>query len=1066
MHVKENTALTSNGDVEIKEKIVEDSSITATSAISQTSTVISTSSSVTSITADGSQTDNVTDSAASIVQSVTNCASSSPSVTDSTISQSVTGCASLYPSVTDSLTVRQSVTGCASLSPSVTDSTISQSETGCASLSPSVTDSTISQSVTGCASLSPSVTDSLTISQSVTDSVSLTHDGGECVSPIPSESQCVSVSPSLVQRALESDGLGQNVSPAAVASTQVVIDTVRSRQGSSRPLILTHRITEVGCVSARDCSSSNHSAAAERGNSLVPPLLDSSSVDANNASDSAVETDDSYQDDMVIDAKDIKQEVDSEGEDTVDGNVIQRLREIDLKLELDSNSNSSCSLTNFKSGLWESDASMRERLFNSLSQSFPGSALSRVLHSMDTMPLDSDDEDLVTPSADRLSSSCFGSISTDKGDDEDLTPLEWLQDTDLLKNINADPNTINEDQKENAEGQKNGENGGGNFVPQTHPCNIPYNPQKHVNSKPPYSFSCLIFMAIENAPGKKLPVKDIYNWILANFPYFQNAPTGWKNSVRHNLSLNKCFKKVEKYKGANIGKGSLWCIDPAYRPNLLQALRKTPYHPYQQLQMMSSMVPQQQVQHIQGLPSAFRTMPLTQRPVPNTVSPHLFPFLSRKLAQTNRDRDVANILLSMGSKNSSGMSSDASDASGPASPRAWMKRKMGPPKRQGPFIITPYPTTEHNYSSGKILEEDAVSGTSSIDNEYDFGDNNDISEPSDYPSDWDDTSGDEVDGDLPEQVPRKRLKMDGDDDTWVERGAQLLLSFSRFSATVSDNEGDRKKTPVKTPVKSSPQCSSKSRSHSSNHRSSSASPLEKKRSSAVASKSSSSLSSSQSSASSRASITKAKAKAKPVSRSVLKSKLFSKSKAKAAAAVGSVSAKSSGSVSSKSSTSKTVVSKSPAPVSPSSSKKSDSATPFSAKPGSTTSVSSAKSASASTSKTKASIIMTRRGKAAAEEAAAKSAAKSASSEKAAAKSASSEKSAAKSSSEKSAAKSSLEKSAAKSSSEKSAAKSSLERAAAKSASSEKAAAKSAESASTKVTAIHSMRTRGKKLSFS
>jgi len=37
----------------------------------------------------------------------------------------------------------------------------------------------------------------------------------------------------------------------------------------------------------------------------------------------------------------------------------------------------------------------------------------------------------------------------------------------------------------------------------------------------------------------------------------------------------------------NIGKGSYWCIDPDYRPTLLQALRKTPYHPYHQLQMMS-----------------------------------------------------------------------------------------------------------------------------------------------------------------------------------------------------------------------------------------------------------------------------------------------------------------------------------------------------------------------------------------------------------------------------------------------------------------------------------------------
>lgn len=53
-------------------------------------------------------------------------------------------------------------------------------------------------------------------------------------------------------------------------------------------------------------------------------------------------------------------------------------------------------------------------------------------------------------------------------------------------------------------------------------------------------------MAIEDSPVKALPVKEVYAWILEHFPYFRNAPTGWKNSVRHNLSLNKCFRKVEK----------------------------------------------------------------------------------------------------------------------------------------------------------------------------------------------------------------------------------------------------------------------------------------------------------------------------------------------------------------------------------------------------------------------------------------------------------------------------------------------------------------------------------------
>ena len=48
------------------------------------------------------------------------------------------------------------------------------------------------------------------------------------------------------------------------------------------------------------------------------------------------------------------------------------------------------------------------------------------------------------------------------------------------------------------------------------------------------------------------------------------------------------YKNAEFFIFQSIGKGSLWCIDPDYRPNLLQALRKTPYHPYHQLQMLAN----------------------------------------------------------------------------------------------------------------------------------------------------------------------------------------------------------------------------------------------------------------------------------------------------------------------------------------------------------------------------------------------------------------------------------------------------------------------------------------------
>uniref|UniRef100_A0AAY5KW56 Fork-head domain-containing protein n=1 Tax=Esox lucius TaxID=8010 RepID=A0AAY5KW56_ESOLU len=70
----------------------------------------------------------------------------------------------------------------------------------------------------------------------------------------------------------------------------------------------------------------------------------------------------------------------------------------------------------------------------------------------------------------------------------------------------------------------------------THPLSSP--------SKPPYSFSSLIFMAIEDSPDKRLPVKGIYEWIVNSFPYYSAAPAGWRNSVRHNLSLSKSFRRI------------------------------------------------------------------------------------------------------------------------------------------------------------------------------------------------------------------------------------------------------------------------------------------------------------------------------------------------------------------------------------------------------------------------------------------------------------------------------------------------------------------------------------------
>jgi len=199
----------------------------------------------------------------------------------------------------------------------------------------------------------------------------------------------------------------------------------------------------------------------------------------------------------------------------------------------------------------ETDASVRMRLVNSLSSSFPGSVLSRVLHHTSD-----DDDELSIATADPLASSCFAELSLakvkceeDSDFDDELTSLEWLQDRDLLKSIQTGDRTLCTSPLDEDTFKENDETGG---------CQPFGATSRSLSGKPPYSFSCLIFMAIEESPHKRLPVKEIYNWIQSNFPFFRTAPTGWKNSVRHNLSLNKCFMKVEKDRG-QVSSSSLQC---------------------------------------------------------------------------------------------------------------------------------------------------------------------------------------------------------------------------------------------------------------------------------------------------------------------------------------------------------------------------------------------------------------------------------------------------------------------------------------------------------------------------
>lgn len=78
------------------------------------------------------------------------------------------------------------------------------------------------------------------------------------------------------------------------------------------------------------------------------------------------------------------------------------------------------------------------------------------------------------------------------------------------------------------------------------------------------SYADLITKAIESSPDKRLTLSQIYDWMVKSVPYFNdkgdsNSSAGWKNSIRHNLSLHSRFVRIQN---EGTGKSSWWMLNP------------------------------------------------------------------------------------------------------------------------------------------------------------------------------------------------------------------------------------------------------------------------------------------------------------------------------------------------------------------------------------------------------------------------------------------------------------------------------------------------------------------------
>jgi len=171
-------------------------------------------------------------------------------------------------------------------------------------------------------------------------------------------------------------------------------------------------------------------------------------------------------------------------------------------------------------------------------------------------------------------------------------------------------------------------------------------------TKPSYSFSAMIYMAIEGSPSKRMSLKDIYAFVMDKFALYrqQGLAASWKSSVRHNLSYNKCFRKIDKSalvaKESGARSTSVWCINPQYRMLLNESgvgSKKALYahrvlHDVEQVAGVGA----------GGSPRVLKT-PVRTTPkitnVTNVANLRLADFYMKACSEASSDVDAANALL-------------------------------------------------------------------------------------------------------------------------------------------------------------------------------------------------------------------------------------------------------------------------------------------------------------------------------------------------------------------------------------------------------------------------------------
>ncbi|KAI9049149.1 hypothetical protein LZ554_006997 [Drepanopeziza brunnea f. sp. 'monogermtubi'] len=124
--------------------------------------------------------------------------------------------------------------------------------------------------------------------------------------------------------------------------------------------------------------------------------------------------------------------------------------------------------------------------------------------------------------------------------------------------------------------------------PEELPAPDSFPPLHDDGNKPHHSYAQLIGMSILRATNRRLTLAQIYKWISDTYSFYNAQETGWQNSIRHNLSLNKAFIKQERPKD-DPGKGNYWAIEPGMEHLFIkERIPKKPAGPNENVPVLST----------------------------------------------------------------------------------------------------------------------------------------------------------------------------------------------------------------------------------------------------------------------------------------------------------------------------------------------------------------------------------------------------------------------------------------------------------------------------------------------